>query len=79
MMDGGSGWIGWTIGLIVMVGFLALLVWALTTATRQESGPARQEGAPRPQSAEEILAARYARGEIDEAEFGRRREALGAS
>ena len=79
MMDGGSGWIGWTIGLIVMVGFLALLVWAITTGTQRQGGAAPHESAPRPQSAEEILAERYARGEIDEAELGRRREALRAS
>ena len=78
MMDGGSGWIGWAIGLVVMVGFLALLVWAVTTGTQRHHEPAPHGSAPEPRTADEILAERFARGEIDAAEFDRRREVLRA-
>ena len=73
MMDGGGWW--WMGGgsllfLIVVV----LLVWLVA---RQGQAPAPSGGTPaRRREAEEILAERFARGEIDEPEYRSRLEAL---
>jgi putative membrane protein len=66
-MDGGWWWvmgIGWLIFLAVVVVLAVLLLRHVTT------GPARSS------SAGDILAERFARGEIDEDEYRRRRSAL---
>jgi len=57
--------------LIFWVAIIALVVWAFRSATRSEQNttPAR----PRPL---DILETRYARGEIDDEEFERRRKVL---
>jgi putative membrane protein len=71
-MDGRGWWwlmgIGW---LVLVVGMLVIGVLLLRHFT-QSNGPA---GQPR-SNAEDILAQRFARGEIDEDEFQRRRAAL---
>jgi putative membrane protein len=64
----GTGWwwvmgIGWLIFLALIVVLAVVLVRGFTT------GPARG-------SADDILAERFARGEIDEDEYRRRRSAL---
>ena len=77
------GWYGGGMGLgawLFMGGFwvllLALIVWLvvrlLPGGTRTDSGP------PSP-SAEEILDARFARGEIDEQAYAAARSALAAA
>ena len=66
-MGGGWWWvmgIGWLIFLAVIVVLGVLLVRHLT------NGPGRGS------SAEDVLAERFARGEIDEEEYRRRRTAL---
>jgi putative membrane protein len=65
----GWGWGGWlisTVMMLVFVGAVALVVVALV----------RQPGGGRPEDPERILADRFARGEIDEDEYKRRRYAL---
>ena len=63
------GWIGMSIG---MIAFWALviggIVWLVRTISR-DSGSAR---APQYPSPEQILAERFARGEIDETEYRNR-------
>jgi putative membrane protein len=69
---GGHGW-WWAVGLAVLVALVAVVVVAVT-----RSSPAHVASAPplARRSAEDVLADRFARGEIDEAEYRRRREAL---
>jgi putative membrane protein len=69
----GSGWGLMVVMMLVFWGLLvALIVWLLRS---RDSGPSgtRRPGTP---SAEDVLALRYARDEIDEEEFERRRSAL---
>jgi putative membrane protein len=75
--DGNAGagdWIAMSFMMLVFVGALtAVAVWLLrTTRTSTNQTPAE-----RAQSSDEILARRFARGEIDEDDYTRRREVLG--
>jgi putative membrane protein len=79
MMDGGGGGIGWVgpvIGLVVTIGFFGLIAWAVVTLTRRTDGPTASVTAPVTTDPEDVLAARFARGEIDAAEFEQRRSVL---
>jgi putative membrane protein len=66
-MDDGWWWvmgIGWLVILAVVVVLAVVLVRHFTQTSRPAS------------SAEDVLAERFARGEIDEQEYRRRRDAL---
>lgn len=70
---GPMGWSGWAM-LIVLIAIVVAAIVAgvvLTHRTRNAQPPVTQ-------SPEDILATRFARGEIDEEEYRRRREALSA-
>lgn len=71
MWNSGWGWGAWLMMTVVMVGFWALVAWVVVSVTR---GPSSTQSDVR--SAEDILAERFARGEIDEDEFTGRRDAL---
>lgn len=78
MMDwGNSGWgAGDWVAMTVMMGLfwgaiVALAVWAVRGSRRD-----RTEGIDRAGSADALLAARFARGEIDGEEFARDRDLL---
>jgi len=74
-MDGGGGhWWWWLIGLTVMV-LLVVLVVIVVNRTNARPRPSLPTMPPR-SSAEDVLAERFARGEIDEDEYRRRRDAL---
>lgn len=83
MMNGGGGGIGWlgpVIGLVVTVGVFGLIAWAIVALTHRgdqpsASTPVSAPAAVRP-GPDEVLAERFARGEIDVDEFERRRSAL---
>jgi putative membrane protein len=60
--------------LLVWGAIAAAVVWAMRAVRTSEP---RQPG-PGPDSAEQVLAERYARGEIDEDEYRRRSEVLKA-
>ena len=69
----------WLLMSLMMVlfwgGLVALVVW-LVRSVRDEP-PKGTDSSPSPtQRADEVLAERFARGEIDEDEFTRRRELL---
>jgi hypothetical protein len=74
MMNGPGAWAMWMLygavgGTWIVV--VCLAAWALRAASRSASGPA-----PEHESAIEVLERRYAAGEIEEAEFRRRKLAL---
>ncbi|MBS4727911.1 SHOCT domain-containing protein [Mycobacterium sp. SM1] len=76
MWDGG-GWGGWIVMAIVMVLFLTAVIAAVALAIRYlgSSPPSEQPGYGLSR-AEEVLAERFARGEVDEEEYRRRMAAL---
>jgi putative membrane protein len=75
MGDGGGGRWWWLLALVLLVTLVVVVVVLVT-----RSGPSAARSAPQPPraSAEDVLADRFARGEIDEAEYRRRRDALRA-
>ncbi len=78
MMMGYSGagsWVGWLVMVLVMIAFWALLIAGLVALIRYllSSSPATDVTAlPGAGNAEDVLAERYARGEIDDGEYDRR-------
>jgi putative membrane protein len=70
--DGWSWW-AWPVMTLGMVAFWVAVAWIVVAAFRR-SQDVSVHGGP-----EEILAERFARGEIDEAEYERRRAALRSS
>jgi putative membrane protein len=65
------------LALVVLVVVIALVVTAIVMLVRHFSSQGAPAAAPSPSSsAEEVLAGRLARGEIDEDEYRRRRDAL---
>lgn len=68
--SGDWGWGAWLGMAVMMVTFWALLIWLVLTAVRASDG--RRDG-------ESILAERFARGDIDEGEYSRRRELIRSS
>jgi len=75
-MMGGSGWL---MGPIMMLLFLALVVGVVVLAVRWSGGVGGDMGGSLRQGGSRdraILEERFARGEIDEEEFRKRRQAL---
>lgn len=72
---GGWGWLFMLLSSLTFVALIGVAVWLLVRAT----GPG---GTPQPRdttgSAREILAQRYARGEIDEQDYQQRLKTLGS-
>ena len=69
--DGGSWW-AWVLMIVGMLAVWGVIIWAVLALARDRFG---WDGAPRP-SPETILRERFAGGEIDEAEYQQRLEAL---
>jgi putative membrane protein len=69
---GGPGWIWMLGGLLLIVGFIVLIVWAIGATNR---GVTSRE--PERPAALDILRERYARGEITEQEFEQAKKTLG--
>ena len=72
----GWGWLAMTISMVLFWGLLILGGILLVRALNRPSGD--HSVAPRP-TAEQVLAERFARGEIDEEEYRRRRAALSSA
>lgn len=71
------GWGGWVVATLTMVAFWSLVVFAVLAifrGDRDHSAQAPQERAP-----QQILAERFARGELDEAEYRARQQVLQTS
>ncbi|MGY1590852.1 SHOCT domain-containing protein [Geodermatophilus sp. SYSU D00708] len=64
----GWGWVVTTLSGLVLLGLLALVAALVARAVRPPGGTS----SPPPQTAEHLLADRFARGEIDETEYRRR-------
>lgn len=80
--SGDWGWGGWLMMSLTMLAFLALVAWGVFLIWRstERSHPASPEPrSPARPSAEEILAERLARGEIDADEYHARLDALRSS
>ena len=76
MNNGGGHWWGWLIGLVVLALVVVLVVWAVARIVQPHSAAHAGPRDPARPSAEDVLADRLARGEIDEDEYRRRRDAL---
>ena len=75
MWGNGWGWAGWVLMSIVMVLFWAAVITAIVLAIRY-AGSSRNTASGPPEYApsrpEDVLAERFARGEIDADEYRRR-------
>jgi putative membrane protein len=79
--DGGwtaGSWIVMSLTMAVFWGGVAVLVAWLVHTLRPGNGPAPGAGTALASAADEVLAQRFALGEIDEEEYTRRRAALQA-
>lgn len=72
-----SGW-GWTVMIIGMVAFWALVITGLVLFVRYvgQSTQRPHEQPPATRTPEQLLAERFARGEIDEAEYRHKLDVL---
>lgn len=75
-MMGGDGWGGWIWGALMMVVFWGGLLALVVFLVRGFGRPSRGEETRRGPDAKEILAERFARGEISEEEFEQRKRVL---
>ena len=71
---GDIGWGSWLLMSIPMLAFWGLVIWFLLAAVRDSNGSTSQPSDP-----ENVLAHRFAAGEIDEDEYHKRLETLRAS
>jgi putative membrane protein len=67
---GGWGWIFMSLSTLAFLALIALVVWAVLRTSN--SGNSGGRSVPGGESAREILAQRYARGEIDDQEYQQR-------
>ena len=77
-MDGAGWWWIWVVGGVVVIALLTVLVVEITRRNGRgyDSGPVHPRASASGSDAEEVLAARFARGEIDAEEFEHRRAVL---
>jgi putative membrane protein len=73
--DGGIGWGGWVAMVMMMVVFWGAIAWVIVTLVRH-NGPRTDQPRPSGSDPVEILDQRFARGEIDDEEYQRRRAIL---
>ncbi|MGV0994226.1 MAG: SHOCT domain-containing protein [Mycobacterium sp.] len=74
---GGWGWGSWILTAMVLTLFFALVITAIVAAVRYLGGPGHHHGpgahgVPPGRRPEELLAERFARGDIDDEEYRRR-------
>ena len=80
MFDGGFGiWflVAVLVNVVFWVGLIALIFLGIRWLMRQNAEDRVRPGAPAEDTAMELLRQRFARGEIDAAEFEDRKRALG--
>ena len=76
MQDFGHGFFGGGFMWIFWILLIVLLVWVVKMVADSASGGRSDGGSKKQESAMEILDKRFARGEIDEEEYHRRRQEL---
>lgn len=76
MHDWGWGWGGMVFGPLLMIAWLALLVVVIVLVVRWLGGGSFGMGSPH-RTPREILDERFAKGEIDQDEYEKRRKTLG--
>ena len=70
---GGWGWAATTVSSLLFLGLVGLVVWLVVRAVRGPGAdPYRPAHSAGQDTAEQLLADRFARGEIDEDEYRRR-------
>ena len=69
-------WLAMSLMMVVFWGLLAAMIVWLVRSSRYGPGQPRSEQGPTTPGVDEILAGRFARGEIDETELTRMRELL---
>jgi putative membrane protein len=80
LMHDGMGWGGWLVMTLVLILLITLVVLAFLALFRGTgTSGARPEQHRGRSPADQLLDERFARGEIDEDEYRRRREALRTS
>lgn len=79
MWDGGWGWGHMIFGSVMMIAFWGGIILLIVLAVRWlgSAGPGAHAPGPTGKAAVDTLRDRFARGEIDKAEFEERRRALG--
>ena len=70
------GWGGWVVMTLMMLVVWGALIFGGIALWRAASRAGREERLASYRSAEQLLDERFARGEIDEDEYARRRESL---
>jgi putative membrane protein len=76
----GSDWAGWGSGiwmlggLLLVIGVIVLVAWAVTRSSRGGGPPTQDPSRPTPS---DVLRERFAHGEITEQEFEQAKKALG--
>ncbi|GII06153.1 SHOCT domain-containing protein [Planobispora takensis] len=76
MWGGGSAWLWGSLMMLVWVSLIALGVWLVIRAA-SDRRPSRPAGRPGVERAREVLADRYAKGEISTEEYQERLAYLG--
>jgi putative membrane protein len=76
--NGGIHWWGWFIGVVVTIGFWALIIFLFVSLVRSFASKDHEHVHGEPEDPERTLARRFANGEIDEEEFHRRLDVLRA-
>jgi putative membrane protein len=74
--NNGSTWVMAVVMIVVTLAVVGGIIWAIVFASRSAHHPASL-AAPTGPSARDLLDQRYARGEIDSADYHERRSALG--
>jgi len=75
--NGGWGWGAWLPMMLVMLAFLGVAVWAVVMFTRSwQSRPPYHDHVEHATDPQRLLDERFARGEIDEDEYRKRKNAL---
>jgi putative membrane protein len=69
------GWVGMTLG---MIAFWAVVIYAIVWIVRSPGRVDQPWARPQPPAPEQLLAERFARGEIDEPEYHQRLNTLTA-
>jgi len=74
--NNGSTWVMVVVMIVVTLAVVGGIIWAIVFASRSAHHPG-VPAAPAGPSARDLLDQRYARGEIDTADYNERRSALG--